>query len=604
MFYQLKVIRKKTKPPIWRRVVIPSNITFAQLAMILEKLLEYECSNNYQFEFYSAKVRLVEWCEERKVIPDFYYSYYNAPDTYINKWMTDEKTFSFQMLNDEDVFPEYRVEIEKVIEKLEIKTGKSSEKVNSPIIIKQVSDTADLYWSDPNIINDEMKRCCFLKKGKDEYQYTSEIMEQINKGEGIGYSVHLNDRDIHTKKSANAQLKEFAELFRQKTGMANNNEILSKASDDESKQGFGKIKLSKPTRRECKLEAFLKSYDKEELIELAEELGITSLPKRKDKMAYEIARHLLDAPIMKARLLQLDEEELDAFEAVIENGPFIPNDSEWDRLYPVYDLSYLSSYSDHTVQVPDEVIFLYQNIQRKGYREYHRKASWLLKCIRVACYLYMSIPLDVLFQLYIKNNAVRVEYGEFCELLKTLPENVSDCVLNEDKLIYREIYTTGTYKHLEIARHGDFYIPSKKEIEILESDRYPSYERAYQSLSAFLHKELNYPLDFSIYLCQLAYQTFSGGGLMSDYMRIINGMEIEFKSEKGARKFATLMMDVNNETRMIEFKGHKPNEMRSFDTAIKNPEKVKPQQKSEKKIYPNDPCPCGSGKKYKKCCGR
>lgn len=24
---------------------------------------------------------------------------------------------------------------------------------------------------------------------------------------------------------------------------------------------------------------------------------------------------------------------------------------------------------------------------------------------------------------------------------------------------------------------------------------------------------------------------------------------------------------------------------------------------NEKKIYPNDPCPCGSGKKYKKCCG-
>ncbi|MDR0369519.1 MAG: SEC-C domain-containing protein [Candidatus Peribacteria bacterium] len=22
-----------------------------------------------------------------------------------------------------------------------------------------------------------------------------------------------------------------------------------------------------------------------------------------------------------------------------------------------------------------------------------------------------------------------------------------------------------------------------------------------------------------------------------------------------------------------------------------------------KKVRPNDPCPCGSGKKYKKCCG-
>ena len=26
--------------------------------------------------------------------------------------------------------------------------------------------------------------------------------------------------------------------------------------------------------------------------------------------------------------------------------------------------------------------------------------------------------------------------------------------------------------------------------------------------------------------------------------------------------------------------------------------------RKEAKVYPNDPCPCGSGKKYKKCCGR
>ena len=29
-----------------------------------------------------------------------------------------------------------------------------------------------------------------------------------------------------------------------------------------------------------------------------------------------------------------------------------------------------------------------------------------------------------------------------------------------------------------------------------------------------------------------------------------------------------------------------------------------PVQRKEDKIYPNDPCPCGSGKKYKQCCGR
>ena len=35
------------------------------------------------------------------------------------------------------------------------------------------------------------------------------------------------------------------------------------------------------------------------------------------------------------------------------------------------------------------------------------------------------------------------------------------------------------------------------------------------------------------------------------------------------------------------------------DSAVRAPKK-----RTDKKIYPNDPCPCGSGKKYKQCCGR
>ena len=35
------------------------------------------------------------------------------------------------------------------------------------------------------------------------------------------------------------------------------------------------------------------------------------------------------------------------------------------------------------------------------------------------------------------------------------------------------------------------------------------------------------------------------------------------------------------------------------NTGVKTPKK-----REHDKIYPNDPCPCGSGKKYKQCCGR
>ena len=47
----------------------------------------------------------------------------------------------------------------------------------------------------------------------------------------------------------------------------------------------------------------------------------------------------------------------------------------------------------------------------------------------------------------------------------------------------------------------------------------------------------------------------------------------------------------------------------SIFTEEKRKELYKEQKNSrtvhvEQKVYPNDPCPCGSGKKYKKCCGR
>lgn len=54
---------------------------------------------------------------------------------------------------------------------------------------------------------------------------------------------------------------------------------------------------------------------------------------------------------------------------------------------------------------------------------------------------------------------------------------------------------------------------------------------------------------------------------------------------------------IANNTRIWENRGHTPNEL--FEM-----EKRHLQPIPNKKVGRNDPCPCGSGKKYKKCCGR
>ena len=49
----------------------------------------------------------------------------------------------------------------------------------------------------------------------------------------------------------------------------------------------------------------------------------------------------------------------------------------------------------------------------------------------------------------------------------------------------------------------------------------------------------------------------------------------------------------------IELEPDKPEDIKDLDILL-NPLKTKI---AEKKVGRNEPCPCGSGKKYKKCCG-
>lgn len=45
-------------------------------------------------------------------------------------------------------------------------------------------------------------------------------------------------------------------------------------------------------------------------------------------------------------------------------------------------------------------------------------------------------------------------------------------------------------------------------------------------------------------------------------------------------------------------------EINKLETELRRLKKLNTRAEAGHKVYPNDPCPCGSGKKYKKCCGR
>ena len=47
--YQLKVTLKGSKPPIWRRMQLTSDITLVQLHRILQRVMGWEGAHLYQF---------------------------------------------------------------------------------------------------------------------------------------------------------------------------------------------------------------------------------------------------------------------------------------------------------------------------------------------------------------------------------------------------------------------------------------------------------------------------------------------------------------------------------------------------------------------------
>ena len=97
-YIQIKAIRKGTKPPVWRRILLPAGITFAQAAVILETALELPLTDQYEFEFYHEGDRLIEW-DRRK--GDFSLKYNARYDSLVLKGSLLEKgdTYVFVLTN-------------------------------------------------------------------------------------------------------------------------------------------------------------------------------------------------------------------------------------------------------------------------------------------------------------------------------------------------------------------------------------------------------------------------------------------------------------------------------------------------------------------------
>lgn len=78
-----------------------------------------------------------------------------------------------------------------------------------------------------------------------------------------------------------------------------------------------------------------------------------------------------------------------------------------------------------------------------------------------------------------------------------------------------------------------------------------------------------------------------------------NPAVVHVKTKKRMKEVAKIFEE-NGWKYTIELEPDKPEDITDLELLLNWP---KPKE-AEKKVGRNDPCPCGSGNKYKKCCGK
>ena len=406
-------------------------------------------------------------------------------------------------------------------------------------------------------------------------------------------------------------------------------------------------------------------YTKEELLDQARSFEIRKCSGlRKADLIDRIVDNFCTEEMLRSRSGCLTKEQMDLFRKAC----ISPTDVSVNEVVDAMQLCryWIGYFEDPTDRfcVFEDVAVAFSKIDDKAFQLKQCRKGWLVKCIHFFIQYYGIAPIEVIYEMY--RQKVKDSIDEMIGMLWKMPVDiVESCLFTMDKLgmegwpkenpLYSE---KGIFVHLQLFEDAefdyllrqqmdkDFYIPSAQQIDEICRIGYEASSSAYKKLESFFTKKLKFSYEQAVTWCLQVWANSYEGESPSKIINKMTEANIEFE-EKMINELLELLVAAHNNTRMKENRGYKPSEMVRKKSVDKMPTIVPassnaaailkdaaPQLEAmgvpvdlngntdviqttmfpsglngepirvEKKIYPNDPCPCGSGKKYKKCCGK
>lgn len=353
----------------------------------------------------------------------------------------------------------------------------------------------------------------------------------------------------------------------------------------------------------------LSEYKKDVLKAMAEELGLKKLSRlKKGELAELVAECILSPEVFFYRAAILTDKEAALMDKALD-GPVAIAEHDLDMVCHLNEMD-LAVVSQGEYLIPCDVAQSFKKIRTPEFESYRKRASWVWMCIDFAEKFYGVTPVKKMLDLVNCKKGFRMTEEELVEIYEHFPKGDMKTQFADE--MFLETSFLEDLKKLDdlvrIQAKKEYYIPRDTEVVEYYETRALLSDKLYQDIFHYMESELGMAHDQTEdILYELWDMTSSGEDLHDTIQWFLD--QFEFANKKQAEKLLDLYMMAANETRMLSNRGHKPKELRTARAiqqtpAAKMPKKINKQMTAAKKVYPNDPCPCGSGKKYKKCCGR
>ena len=230
--------------------------------------------------------------------------------------------------------------------------------------------------------------------------------------------------------------------------------------------------------------------------------------------------------------------------------------------------------------------------------------------------LYGMVHKDKVLEIYNSQNEDQINQTNVGKILSNPPGELEDnfILIHKDYFVMEAIIENVEFDMM-LRKKADkpYYVPEKDELLKYVDDTYFEKSKQYNVLMTYLQKNFFKPGDEKAeWLAEDIQGMCQFGVDPQAIFDSFNNMKISFKDMNQTNEVLQLIMDLSNNTRIWENNGNTPNEIyEMFEKPNMRPFPDKPfefggsnviDMKSRQKIGRNDPCPCGSGKKFKKCC--